>query len=861
MTKKIWTFLLASIIVGNTSAQKNNYSWGKAEYKGKVWVENTSRPNTISNGLNGRHLSIWASHGRFYDINKGTWRWQRPNLFGTTEDLFTQTIVIPYLFPMLENAGAVVVSPRERDWQKNEVIVDNDNAKTYYKETNDKKKWEKADAIGFAYHNGNYQDGENPFSAGTTRKIKSRKKRSRLSFISYQPVILEDGSYAVYVSYPTVKKSVDDAEYIVFHKGQETHFRVNQQMGGGTWVYLGTFEFDRGCNIFNRVILTNHSKKKGFVTADAVRFGGGMGNIVRGGRNSGLPRTLEGARYYTQWAGAPTEVVSKSNGTNDYNDDINTRSLYTNWLAGGSSYIPNKDGKRVPIELSIGVHSDAGVKNDDSIVGTLTICTTQNGNPTLGTGLPRSVSYTFASQILANVKRDIENTFRKEWNTRGVKDANYSETRLPEVPSAIIETLSHQNFGDLRLAQDPNFKFTLARSIYKSVLRFTALMHKTSYCVQPLAPNNFRIEYISKDKIRLKWNAVNDPLESTAKPSSYNVYMATGTSGFDNGTNVSSNKFEITLEPNVIYNFKITACNSGGESFPTEVLSAYRSEGAKQTLLIANGFHRLTSPEIINNISEQGFNLEADPGISYGATAGWCGRQSNFDKTQAGKEGPTALGYSGDELIGKFIAGNNFNYVTTHAEALISSGRYNVVSCSSEAIENSLIDLSKYAMVDLALGLEKNDGRSLVYYKALRPQMQNKLASYLRKNGRLLISGAYVASDMNTEQERQWLSTNLKIKGLGSNQNNYSSVITGLGLNFDVYRTINEQHYGAYSPDMIHPVGSAFSAMTYSNKSCAAVAYKGTDNRTFTMAIPFECIKDKALQKKIMRGIVSFLLK
>ena len=114
---------------------------------------------------------------------------------------------------------------------------------------------------------------------------------------------------------------------------------------------------------------------------------------------------------------------------------------------------------------------------------------------------------------------------------------------------------------------------------------------------------------------------------------------------------------------------------------------------------------------------------------------------------------------------------------------------------------------------------------------------------------------------MNTEQERQWLSTNLKIKGLGSNQNNYSSVITGLGLNFDVYRTINEQHYGAYSPDMIHPVGSAFSAMTYSDKSCAAVAYKGTDNRTFTMAIPFECIKDKALQKKIMRGIVSFLLK
>ena len=27
---------------------------------------------------------------------------------------------------MLENAGAIVYTPRERDWQRNEVIVDND---------------------------------------------------------------------------------------------------------------------------------------------------------------------------------------------------------------------------------------------------------------------------------------------------------------------------------------------------------------------------------------------------------------------------------------------------------------------------------------------------------------------------------------------------------------------------------------------------------------------------------------------------------------------------------------------------------------------------------------------------------------
>ena len=51
---------------------------------------------------------------------------QRPRLFCTTEDLFTQSFILPYVIPMLENAGANVYTPRERDTQKNEVIVDND---------------------------------------------------------------------------------------------------------------------------------------------------------------------------------------------------------------------------------------------------------------------------------------------------------------------------------------------------------------------------------------------------------------------------------------------------------------------------------------------------------------------------------------------------------------------------------------------------------------------------------------------------------------------------------------------------------------------------------------------------------------
>ena len=87
-------------------------------------------------------------------------------------------------------------------------------------------------------------------------------KRKNPSLVSYQPNLPQAGKYAVYVSYQTVEKSVDDAQYIVYHKGQETSFSVNQQMGGGTWVYLGTFDFDAGDNPYNRVVITNQSRKK-----------------------------------------------------------------------------------------------------------------------------------------------------------------------------------------------------------------------------------------------------------------------------------------------------------------------------------------------------------------------------------------------------------------------------------------------------------------------------------------------------------------------------------------------------------------------------------------------------------------------
>ena len=831
--------------------------WDNIDSKGKPWVKNTSEPNRISHGLAGHHISVWASHGRYYDVQTSQWRWQRPSLFCTNEDLFTQTIVVPYLIPMLENAGAVVFTPRERDWQRHEVIVDNDQIAPLinYQEQSYRKSWTKTAAPGFAYHEGFYHDGENPFTAGTARMAETTRSKSKISTASYQPNLPEEGRYAVYVSYQTVEGSIDDAHYTVWHKGEKTEFRVNQRMGGSTWVYLGTFDFDKGSNIWNRVIVSNNSSRSGHVTTDAVRFGGGMGNIERGGKPSGLPRCLEGARYYAQWAGMPYSVYSSKNGTNDYGDDINTRSLMTNYLCGGSPYAPDEKGGKVPIELSLAIHSDAGhTKTGLGVYGSLSICTTQQGSPVLGAGNSRGMSVDLANKLLANVDKDLRKTYG-EWTIREVYDRNYSESRLPKVPSAILETMSHQNFGDMRYGHDPNFRFTLARSVYKTVLQYICDKHDKSATVTPLAPQNFRIEFSGRHgEARLTWTGTKDPLESSAKPTGYIVYTAQGTGGFDNGTQVSGTHYSLRLSPGILYSFKVCAINKGGRSFPTQTLSALYTPGAKQTILIVDGFHRLSSPAI----QGQGFRLDLDEGITYGRTAGWLGSQQVFDTSQLGKEGPTALGYSSDELAGKFIAGNEFNYVRTHAEAIETARKYNIVSCSSEAILQMRLD--KYDLIDLVLGLEYEDGHSLVKYKAIPLQMREALRAVTILGKSLFVSGAYVGADAVAPEEKMFLQQVLKCQFEGKSLCK-SELIRGLGTQFDYFHHLNEQHYAATHTDMLMPTdNAAFCVMAYDDNTSAGVAYQGTDYRALTMGFPFECIKHPAQRNAIMQGILNFLL-
>lgn len=313
------------------------------------------------------------------------------------------------------------------------------------------------------------------------------------------------------------------------------------------------------------------------------------------------------------------------------------------------------------------------------------------------------------------------------------------------------------------------------------------------------------------------------------------------------------------LEPGLLYHFKVAAVNRGGQSFPTEVLSAYYNPFAKKNILIVNGFHRVSSPAIRNTAEEQGFDLNEDPGITYGPTYGWSGQQQNFDRSQMGIE-DGGLGYSGEELTGMLLAGNDFNYVKTHAEAIVAAQEYNIISCSSEALETAKVQLKNIDAIDLILGLERNDGHSLNYYKTFTSSMQHTLQAFTKRGGALLVSGAYIGSDMTNESEKQFLTNTLKCQ-YGGKSLAETGLIMGLGTSFPYWKELNEEHYAATSTDILHPVRPAYTAMQYADGYGAAVAYKGSDYRAFVMGFPFECIKDGQKRSAIMQGLLNYLLK
>jgi hypothetical protein len=849
-------------------------------------VRNIDKPWQPQKGLLYRYVALWHSHGWYYEPRLDRWEWQRARLFQSVEDLGPMSYTIPYIVPMLENAGANVFLPRERDLQTNEVVIDNDSyaqLNPYYNEKSvgDTTGWRTGTTPGFAIGNPPYGSWVNPFKLGSYRWIQTESKPT--TEINWVPQIPEYGKYAVYVSYASSDSNSTDARYTVYHSGGKTRFHVNQQMGGGTWIYLGDFIFHKGLNPDSgKVVLTDESSEPGkILSADAVRFGGGMGNVIRERQLSGRPRYAEAARYYLQYSGMPdTLVYTLSANENDYTDDYQGRGEWVNYLKG-APFGPNRNrmekGLSIPIDLSLAFHTDAGISQNDTVIGTLSIYCTLDAETLLV--FPDSVSR-FANRDLADIMQtqiveDIRFLHDPEWNRRGLWDRAYSEAFRPNVPAVLLELLSHQNFLDMQFFLDPRFKFDVSRSIYKSMLKFLATQYQETFIVQPLPIQNFSAEFIKPGEVTLKWKSCVDPIEKTAIPDNYIVYTRIENNGFDNGILVSDSSFtKQNILPGVIYSFKISAVNDGGESFPSEILSVCWQENNPDPVLIINGFDRISGPQTVDTEVFRGFVDFLDAGVPDRYDLSHVGSQFNFTPFSKWTDDDSpGFGSSFADRETEIIPGNTFDFSYVHGEAIRNLG-WSFVSVSDEAVEDEDVSINNYKIVDLILGEEKKTARPKneddFDFIVFPDSLQKRLSSFCKTGGNLFISGAYVGTDvfenapidsMDIKFARGTLKYYHRTNHAAKNGNvfvsdtGFNQIITDLKFNTSYHKNI----YTVEAPDAIEPADSlATTIFRYKeNNMSAAVAYKGP-YKVVIFGFPFETILDPDSRNMTMKAIFTF---
>ena len=888
---------------GNGNGKAQDYQFAFREHRtGNAFVENLNQPHPRK-GLYRRNIALWQSHGLYFD---GTfWSWQRTPLFRTVEDLYTQSYVLPFLIPMLENAGAYVITPRERDTQIHEVICDND---PHYSEECDAPVCDWASVFDGrlpSRSHGNYsekgswstlKDGfadfkhllsgdDNPFAAGSARQAACTRGKATAEAV-WTPDIPQRGRYAVYVSYKTVEGSSKAAHYTVRHLGGNSEFAVDQSCGGGTWIYLGTFEFAAGtdgCVVLDNAVPKGHEGGK-VVTADAVRFGGGIGKVLRGAGEepdstwtvSGMPSYTEGALYWMQWAGAPQELWTKWDG--DYTRDYAGRGAWVKWM---------KDTLGIAVDLSLALHSDAGLTPNDSTVGTLAIYTLQEKNSRkFRNGQDRMASRFLGDCIQTELTDMIRTGWDSTWRRRQLWDRSYSECRTTDVPGIILEVLSHQNFADMKYGLDPQFRFDVSRSIYKGMLKFLASYYGGSYAVQPLPVKNFRASLLEDASVRLSWSPVSDPLEPTADPQSYIVYTRVGDGGWDNGLAVRDTVATLAIPSGKVVSFKVVACNDGGISFPSEILAvgiplngqARQGLPANGKVLVVNNFTRVSGPAFFDTPSYAGFDGALDSGVPWGTDISFIGDdyEHRRDNPYSGNNAP-GFGGSDYSFAGRTYEGNSFDYLAVHGRALLDLG-YSFESCSAGAFaadpasDAAVIDLICGKQVSTITGTGEHGPRFAVFPEKLEKALRDAAG----KGVSLIVSGADIATEGwdsvypladSTFADYRLSVRNFNREVLGikwiSSRASRDGVVLPMtpGSPVEFWNERNSECYFVENPDGIRPMDN-HGKLVYKYRSSnvgAAVQYQGPGYRAVTFGFPLETIKNPEDLKQVLSGALEFI--
>lgn len=768
-------------------------------------------PSTVAVGagsLDGKLVFVSAGHGL---INRDdVWETQRGNTHGLVEDFLVAELVNQYLVRYLELAGAQVLTVRERDLASSHAIVDNSDASPSYTETGDGGSFADSGLASFENGAAPYPSTQNPFDGDNEDRLVTTASTAT-AWATWTPTLSVDGHYTVYVSYSADATRAEDAHYVVRHPGGETHFRIDQRVRGSTWVPIGRFWLEAGFDTSRgAVVLANDSSTVGAtVSADAVRFGGGMGDVEGETTSavSGRPRWEEGARTYVQYAGAPSSVWE--------NGDVFARSRFAAWA--------NDEGVDDSVYVSVHTNApDPGRGTASFVYGPCLFCALEDATATTG-------SVELMSFIHDEVVSDIRNAWDDSWTDRGKYSASFGElnpTHNPEMPASWIEVAFHATQADAEQLAEPRFRQLTARAIYQGIVKYFADRDEEAVHLLPEPPLAVGVRGTGSGEITVSWDAsptdADDVLGDAAD--SYVVYLSPDGKSFDGGRPAAGTSLVVTdLTSGELLFVRVAGVNAGGESLPTETLAVTVPGFGERRALVVAGFDR----------QDRSMLVEEDLSM-------------------------LGLGTVDRMLLDRM---NTFDFAIEHARAIANAG-IGVDSCANEAIVLDRVALSGWPAVVWLTGIESRTDETL------SDGEQSRLQSYLDGGGALFLSGADLGWDLDSggsTTDRAFYEGTLGSDYVADDSNSYStSGVAGTAFADLPNVSFDDGTLTSYVldyPDIVAALGGAAACLEYDNLSGeACVQLDAGTYRTLTLAFPFEKIEPETSRDDVMERALDFLI-
>lgn len=695
----------------------------------------------------GKYLYISAGHGWTWDSGNAlsqAWYTQRGNNNGVVEDLGNLDQMTVFAF-YCWNAGATVIPLRPIGWQRNEVVLDQDDTVR--------------SSRGIVSYQGIWTEG---LDLGYSMSPDAEAYRFAASAASetatarYAPNIPRAGRYPVYTWVADGSDRFDQL-YTIGHNGGADQVRIDHRAVGKGWVWLGSYWFEAGESPSQYVEISNvrGSAGAGIAVADAIRFGNGMGNLDFGEGVSGRSREEENARYWAMENQAPVAIYDVA-GSNHEGDNVGTPPRMAAYMNNGNANDPRDC-------LFISFHTNASGRGADGL-------TNSDG----GEG------HTPNQDLLAlltgrEINQDMEQLSAKyfgmytAWPARSShtidrSDIDFGEILGPrlngEMDATIVEVAVHGNADDARFLKDSLGRRLIARAVLQGSIRFFESAFGQSLTMPPDEPLNVRFvngplgPQVAWDPPALEvsiYTAATPGNVGGDPPTEYRVSASTDGIHFSQVGVVAAaatRQFHLTgYAPGQAVCVSVTSANAGGESFPGNVTGGTAGIGARRVLVV-DGFDRmddLLSPTVTFNgaptLSNLGTYSRAIPDLA-----------------------------------------NSYDHAIPYVMGLAAQG-YGVDTVPNDAVISGEVAMADYDAVVWFTGEESTRTETF------GPAEQGLLEAYVAQGGNVLVTGAEVGYDLDrsgfsTAQDRAFFQGTFRASFLSDASGSYA-VIGAPGSAFD----------------------------------------------------------------------------